>query len=174
MYEDNNYLAHYGILGMKWGVRRYQNKDGSLTSAGKKRAQKDVDELSNAMSKHLDSTNDFQRSLKKRYLVDENGNNRYASDGKGYFDPRGGLTIYDNNKLTTKNQNERSYLDVKKLMESRYDSVKVDAKYDIQTGKASSKIILEKHGEQFVSEFSRDYGQFNTSKQVEFVPMYKR
>ena len=30
-------LIHYGILGMKWGVRRYQNKDGTLTSAGKKR-----------------------------------------------------------------------------------------------------------------------------------------
>lgn len=30
-------LIHHGILGMKWGVRRYQNKDGSLTSAGKKR-----------------------------------------------------------------------------------------------------------------------------------------
>ena len=32
-----NILAHYGIRGMKWGVRRYQNKDGSLTAAGKKR-----------------------------------------------------------------------------------------------------------------------------------------
>lgn len=30
-------LKHYGILGMKWGVRRYQNADGSLTAAGKKR-----------------------------------------------------------------------------------------------------------------------------------------
>lgn len=29
-------LYHYGVLGMKWGVRRYQNKDGSLTKAGKK------------------------------------------------------------------------------------------------------------------------------------------
>ena len=35
MYYDP-YLAHYGVKGMKWGVRRYQNSDGSLTSAGKK------------------------------------------------------------------------------------------------------------------------------------------
>lgn len=34
---EHNYLSHYGILGMKWGVRRYQNPDGSLTSAGKAR-----------------------------------------------------------------------------------------------------------------------------------------
>ena len=33
-YESS--LQHYGIKGMKWGVRRYQNKDGTLTDAGKK------------------------------------------------------------------------------------------------------------------------------------------
>ena len=32
-----NYLCHWGIKGMKWGVRRYQNSDGTLTPAGKKR-----------------------------------------------------------------------------------------------------------------------------------------
>lgn len=33
-------LQHYGVLGMKWGVRRYQNKDGSLTAAGRARLDK--------------------------------------------------------------------------------------------------------------------------------------
>ena len=38
-YDDtyDDYVAHHGILGMKWGVRRYQNKDGSLTPKGKAR-----------------------------------------------------------------------------------------------------------------------------------------
>ena len=33
----NNELYHHGIKGMRWGIRRYQNKDGSLTPAGKRR-----------------------------------------------------------------------------------------------------------------------------------------
>lgn len=36
----NYYLTHHGIKGQKWGVRRYQNADGSLTPAGKKRQVK--------------------------------------------------------------------------------------------------------------------------------------
>lgn len=38
-YNYSSELYHHGILGMKWGIRRFQNKDGSLTKAGKKRYQ---------------------------------------------------------------------------------------------------------------------------------------
>lgn len=42
-YESNNYLQHYGVKGMKWGVRKYRNYSGSYTKAGLKRYDKSMD-----------------------------------------------------------------------------------------------------------------------------------
>lgn len=41
----NNELYHNGILGHKWGVRRFQRNDGTLTDAGKKRYNKSTSEF---------------------------------------------------------------------------------------------------------------------------------
>lgn len=53
--NTNNELTHWGIKGMRWGVRRYQNSDGSLTNAGKKRYASEMQYLK-----------DKERTLKKR------------------------------------------------------------------------------------------------------------
>lgn len=64
MYEYPDYLMHYGVLGMKWGVRRYQNNDGSYTQKGRRR--------------YLDGTNRVRVSHKDKLI------SKYKE--KGYSD----------------------------------------------------------------------------------------
>lgn len=63
-YNSSNELRHHGILGMKWGIRRYQNKDGSLTPDGQKRYNAE-DTKSTASNKSTKSQTNSSISVKK-------------------------------------------------------------------------------------------------------------
>lgn len=71
------YLAHHGILGMKWGVRRYQNKDGTLTASGKVRYEKNgisarVERRSSDSKRDVKSMSDAQlRNYINRYNLEK-------------------------------------------------------------------------------------------------------
>ena len=61
---NNAELFHTGVKGMKWGVRRYQNKDGSLTPLGKKRYAKELAKLE-AEKKRVQQQEQTAKKLKK-------------------------------------------------------------------------------------------------------------
>ena len=136
MYEYNmtypNELYHYGVKGMKWGVRRYQNADGSLTSAGKKKTQKlqsrldrNMQKQSKADAKIMDARAKNRARLESKYdkkiaKYGENnqGRRQYLVDSKKFrlddFD-RGTENIKKAQKIGNENHNKFAELKIKSI-----------------------------------------------------------
>lgn len=83
MRYESTYLQHYGVKGMKWGVRRHQKKDGTRTTEGKKRNRK-LAEVSNRIpEKHKKAAKGVARSISTIYMSDLIGT-KLIDNGYGY------------------------------------------------------------------------------------------
>lgn len=120
MYD--NELYHWGIKGQKWGVRRFQNKDGSLTPAGKKRYDDDVERLKSS----VDVAKKNAESAYKKYSV---ALNRYcASPTKSNYD-----------NLTKANKRYESAINDRNKAQLSYKAAKMDADGKLMSDEDKSK-----------------------------------
>ena len=107
---DGGDIYHHGIKGMKWGIRRYQNKDGALTKAGKKRVAK---EITKAYRKGLD--NGHKNGDKSEEI--QKARNAIKPERQAYASARSKLDALESEPF--KDNNQRI-----KLFKKAYDSKK--------------------------------------------------
>lgn len=103
MYQvyNDEYLAHHGIKGMHWGIRRFRNRDGSLTTAG--RARYDV---------NLKSSKRAYRDAKTAYKMDKSNSNLGAY--------KAAKERLKNDKIRKKLNNETSISKHRQNLEAKY------------------------------------------------------
>lgn len=102
-------LYHFGIKGMHWGIRRFQNEDGTLTEAGKKRykeAKKDADEFARAKMFYGEGAGTRRKLIKAK--VEEKSKDAGYKEAFDYA-----MTQQDMNKHADAAKRERKAKDVK-------------------------------------------------------------
>lgn len=121
-YQNTDELYHHGVLGMKWGRRRYQNKDGSLTPAGKKRANKLLKQYSKVTGKKI---------IIKKKTVEGNHEEKTIKD----------MTNEELKSRTTRMNLESDYINAKTRLSSL--TKKPETKQQVSKGKQFTNKVMK-------------------------------
>lgn len=149
---DNAYLAHHGIKGMKWGIRRYQNSDGSLTPVGKKRYGRDIaDNLGKKKDNRIDVSNpNPNRWVKEDLTRKQNVVNMTSKlvDEFGKIEketrPKATTVKMDLSKMSDKEMRERIN---RKLLEQQYNKLFSEVgPAEVSRGRQYTQTVLESAG----------------------------
>lgn len=103
-----NEIYHHGVPGMRWGVRRYQNKDGSLTPAGRKRADKLRNEYLKVTGKKLTGRAVTQKNKSSEKTSEDTDKKKTIKD----------MTDAELREKTTRMNLERDYINAVSAMNS--------------------------------------------------------
>lgn len=97
-----NEIYHTGVKGMKWGVRRYQNPDGTLTAAGRKRYDVAYDKRGNVNVIERDSGKKISSKDQKNFLRDMKKNDRSKYNEYNHYQKmtKSGMTYIGNSTTT--------------------------------------------------------------------------
>ena len=110
---ESNYLTHHGIKGQKWGIRRYQNPDGSLTSAGRKRYSDSggirgaVSKVKNAVTRRGSSSK--AAAKKKQEEKEEKEKETLEQKKDRVLKSRSAKELYENADLFTTQELQSAY-----------------------------------------------------------------
>lgn len=110
---NNNYIIHWGIKGQRWGIRRYRNKDGSLTPAGERRYNRSNTDADKWVREDLVRTKNLTKEAKN--LTQEAANlNRLTTS------TRSKSKRMDLSKMTDKEMRDKIN---RELLERQYDQL---------------------------------------------------
>lgn len=156
--ENYNELYHAGVKGMKWGVRRYQNADGSLTDAGRKRYARDAREKE--YDKYDESTSTYYKDSKK------NGRSDLQVDADRYVKE----DISRTKKLTEEtNQMARNLKNINDTASRNKPKTKMDLSHmsDKEMRDAINREYLERQYSEMFGPSTVSKGRENVSKTLE-------
>lgn len=161
-YTPSTYeLCHHGIKGMKWGVRRYQNADGSLTDAGKKKYGKmSNDKLSKTLKKQV----------QKQRAEIHGGSNRWMSYADIGENSKKAIKKFreDHNKYRNSDaykKAEKQFIDLNKRLEAgkidieKYDAESKKIHESIYNPKFDTSIRYTDKGRKYAKEYVNGYGK---------------